>query len=181
MMSSIFSITKVSTGILASQKPISKVPEEILFIITHQAFELWFKVVFIDLDLICDYFSDELIVQHFEILETMSPMTFIEFRGELVGASGFQSLQFRKIENKLGLEDSVREKDGGKDYKESFQPHEQQILEKSESDDKTLFNTIERWLANYVEKPEEFWSLYREKWIECANGDESKKVKELLR
>ena len=99
--------------------------EEMLFIIVHQAYELWFKQMIYELDSVLSAFSQskveenhmslivsrlerfikiqKLIEQQIDILETMSPMEFLEFRDMLYPASGFQSLQFRLLENKLGL------------------------------------------------------------------------------
>lgn len=101
--------------------------EEMLFIIVHQAFELWFKQVRHELGSIIDSLHKEriddntdemsIIVQRlyrvikivklmndqFEVLETMKPLNFLDFRGYLYPASGFQSKQFRIVEAMLGL------------------------------------------------------------------------------
>ena len=102
------------------------VHDEMLFIISHQAYELWFKQIIFDIDSIVDLFRNayideknlsiivnrlsriskilELLINQIKILESMTPMDFLEFRHLLSPASGFQSLQFRIIENKLGLQ-----------------------------------------------------------------------------
>lgn len=99
--------------------------DETLFIIVHQAYELWFKQILHDLNLVLKCFNQDKIADdqlssivqkldrirkvqslfgsHLEILETMTPMDFLEFRNLLIPASGFQSTQFREIEIKLGL------------------------------------------------------------------------------
>jgi tryptophan 2,3-dioxygenase len=101
--------------------------EEMLFIIVHQAFELWFKQVRHELSSIIDSLHKEriddntdemsMIVQRlyriikiinlmnaqFEVLETMKPLNFLDFRKYLYPASGFQSKQFRMVEAMLGL------------------------------------------------------------------------------
>lgn len=99
--------------------------DEHLFITIHQAFELWFKQVLWELGdarklLNCEYVPERsvgtvisrltrvveifrLLVEQFTILETMTPMGFLEFRDYLFPASGFQSLQWRTIEQGLGL------------------------------------------------------------------------------
>jgi tryptophan 2,3-dioxygenase len=101
--------------------------DEMLFIIIHQAYELWFKQILFELDLVRNIFigghindnSDdmsravhrlqrvvkilELINQQVSVLETMTSLDFLEFRNHLLPASGFQSKQFRLIEAKLGL------------------------------------------------------------------------------
>jgi len=121
--------------ILDSQHPKSDLKtDEMLFIIIHQAYELWFKMVIHELDAVRGIFSAEnvndnagemsmavhklkRIVKIFEvvnrqvdILETMTPMDFLEFRNLLLPSSGFQSLQFRIIEAKLGLKMEQRYK-----------------------------------------------------------------------
>ncbi|EEC03964.1 tryptophan 2,3-dioxygenase, putative, partial [Ixodes scapularis] len=80
-----------------------RVHDEHLFIITHQAYELWFKQILFELDSIRPLLHTKLLQEQVEILETMTPLDFMEFRGYLAPASGFQSLQFRLIENKLGV------------------------------------------------------------------------------
>lgn len=121
--------------ILGSQHPKSDLKtDEMLFIIIHQAYELWFKMVIHELDRVREIFSQdnindnagemsiavnklkrvtkifEVINQQVNILETMTPMDFLEFRDLLVPSSGFQSLQFRIIEAKLGLKMEQRYK-----------------------------------------------------------------------
>lgn len=104
--------------------------DEMLFIITHQAYELWFKQMLTELDSILALMSQQplpepdvalvlhrlqrmnkigpVMLHQVEILETMTPMDFLDFRGVLYPASGFQSVQFRLLEMKLGLQDSQR-------------------------------------------------------------------------
>lgn len=67
----------------------------------------------------------------------------IYIRDELGDGSGFQSVQFREIENKLGLRDDEREKIGGQDYKDKFDLNEKAHLTKSEADEKTLRKVLE--------------------------------------
>jgi tryptophan 2,3-dioxygenase len=112
------------------------VHDEMLFIIVHQAYELWFKQVLYELDRIERDFSTnpvddqalarivhslariheilKLLVAQLDVLETMTPADFLDFRDYLFPASGFQSLQFRLIELRLGLPDDTRVQfDGG--------------------------------------------------------------------
>lgn len=89
--------------------------DEMLFIVVHQAYELWFKLVLHELDGAARSLEDgavwaatrrvgravaveELLVSQLRILETMSPEAFYAFRDPLAPASGFQSVQFREIE-----------------------------------------------------------------------------------
>ena len=112
--------------------------DEMLFIIVHQAYELWFKQMLWDLDSVLDAFSgatveeqdvgravsrlariiaiERLMLEQVNVLETMTPLDFLEFRDDLIPASGFQSAQFRLIENKLGLRRADRPKDAGEPY-----------------------------------------------------------------
>jgi tryptophan 2,3-dioxygenase len=108
--------------ILSAQQPLSDGPEhdELLFIIIHQVYELWFKQVLHELD----YLQQKLaandtpralhtlrriltilktMVAQIDILETMTPLEFLSFRHRLDSASGFQSDQFRELELALGL------------------------------------------------------------------------------
>jgi tryptophan 2,3-dioxygenase len=108
--------------------------DEMLFIIIHQAYELWFKQILFELDLVRNIFirgrindnADdmscvvyrlkrvvkilELINQQVSVLETMTALDFLEFRNHLLPASGFQSKQFRLIEARLGLKMNQRYK-----------------------------------------------------------------------
>jgi tryptophan 2,3-dioxygenase len=104
--------------------------DEMLFIVIHQTYELWFKQVLFELDLIQGIFGgkvvddaelgravhaaerivkiEQLLVSQIDVLETMTPMDFLEFRNLLMPASGFQSEQFRLIEIRMGLKQSDR-------------------------------------------------------------------------
>jgi len=107
--------------VLSAQQPLSEGPEhdEMLFIIIHQVYELWFKQVLHELD----YLQQRLVnndipralhtlrriltilktmVAQIDILETMTPLEFLSFRHRLESASGFQSCQFRELEFVLG-------------------------------------------------------------------------------
>jgi tryptophan 2,3-dioxygenase len=96
--------------------------DELLFIIVHQAYELWFKEILFELESIRDalftggthrarhylervHAIERIMVQHLSVIETMSPQDFLEFRSNLAPASGFQSIQFREIEFLSGLKE----------------------------------------------------------------------------
>ena len=68
--------------------------DELLFITIHQVYELWFKHVI-----------ERVLVQQIDVLETMTPQEFLEFRQRLAPASGFQSVQFRELEFLSGAQD----------------------------------------------------------------------------
>jgi tryptophan 2,3-dioxygenase len=93
--------------------------DEILFIVIHQVYELWFKEILHELDHVMRLFeADEshraqhtlkriltilkVLVAQLDILETMTPLEFLSFRERLAAASGFQSDQFRQLEFALG-------------------------------------------------------------------------------
>ena len=107
--------------LLALQQPRSHGPEhdELLFIIIHQVYELWFKELLHEFDRVAQLLTaDEphraqhtlkriltilkVMVAQLDILETMTPLEFLSFRARLEAASGFQSDQFRQIEFALG-------------------------------------------------------------------------------
>jgi tryptophan 2,3-dioxygenase len=107
--------------LLSLQQPRSKGPEhdELLFIIIHQVYELWFKELLHEFDRVARLLTaDEshraqhtlkriltilkVMVAQLDILETMTPLEFLSFRARLEAASGFQSDQFRQIEFVLG-------------------------------------------------------------------------------
>lgn len=108
--------------LLSLQKARSDPPEhdEALFIIIHQTYELWFKLMLHELEKIERDFRDndlygaihtfkrlrtvmKTLVGQLDILETMTPMSFRSFRDRLEDASGFQSVQFRELEFVLGF------------------------------------------------------------------------------
>jgi tryptophan 2,3-dioxygenase len=107
--------------VLTAQQPLSSGPEhdEMLFIIIHQVYELWFKQVLHELDYLQQRLRQndpprslhtlrrvltilKTMVAQIDILETMTPLEFLSFRGRLESASGFQSFQFRELEFVLG-------------------------------------------------------------------------------
>jgi len=108
--------------LLSLQQRQSKEHDELLFIVAHQVYELWFKVVLFELEAARDeigadnvFFArhhldrvnviEKLLVEQIEVLETMSPQDFLAFRSKLAPASGFQSVQFREIEFLSGLKE----------------------------------------------------------------------------
>ena len=97
--------------------------DEMLFIIIHQVYELWFKELLHELDTIIERFNadqplaahrlvrrcieiERVLVDQIAVLETMMPTDFLAFRDHLMPASGFQSFQFREIEYVSGLKDA---------------------------------------------------------------------------
>lgn len=114
MSSSYTEYLKLNT-LLSCQKPETDFLDEMLFVITHQTSELWFKQLLYEIDEIIntDVTLDKLnrviliikhITQQFSILETMGPVSFSTFRSKLGCASGLQSVQFRYLEAIIGHE-----------------------------------------------------------------------------
>jgi tryptophan 2,3-dioxygenase len=101
--------------LLSCQKPETDMLDEMLFVITHQTTELWFKQLLYEIDEIVNtnVTLDKInrvililkhITQQFSILETMGPVSFSTFRSKLGCASGLQSVQFRYLESIMGFE-----------------------------------------------------------------------------
>ena len=107
--------------LLTLQRPRSEGPEhdEMLFIVIHQVYELWFKQVLHEIDHVIELLEAgdpyraqhtlkriltilKVLVAQLDILETMTPLEFQSFRTRLEAASGFQSDQFRQLEFVLG-------------------------------------------------------------------------------
>ncbi len=110
--------------LLGLQRPLSEGPEhdEMLFIVIHQVYELWFKEILHELDYLDRLLSRndgararhtlkriltilKVMVAQLDILETMTPLEFLSFRDRLESGSGFQSYQFRELEFVLGWKD----------------------------------------------------------------------------
>jgi tryptophan 2,3-dioxygenase len=91
--------------LLSLQRPLTQgAHDELLFIVVHQSFELWFKLILHELERVVAV--ERLLLEHLDVLETMGPEGFLEFRDPLAPASGFQSRQFRSIEWISGLRET---------------------------------------------------------------------------
>ena len=187
--------------LLLAQKPLSgngkkAAHDELLFIITHQAYELWFKQILHELDSVLDDFSgktvpesavsravarlsrvveiQKLLVDQLRVLETMTPLDFLDFRDELTPASGFQSFQFRLIEQKLGLIDERRTPFEKSPYFARLAPeHRRLVLAAGKAD--SLFALVERWLERTPFTRLggfDFWREYREAVAVMLDRDE---------
>lgn len=110
-------------------------PDELHFIIVHQTFELWFKLVLSQLRVARDHLAaprlpeervpfvvhhlgrvNEILrvcVAQFTVMETLPPQDFLDFRDKLVPSSGFQSFQMREVELLLGMRADKRLSYGG--------------------------------------------------------------------
>lgn len=173
--------------LLSAQEPLSRpvAHDELLFIITHQAFELWFKQINFELDAVLDVMGravvaekdmgeivarlgritviQRLLVDQIDVLETMTPLDFLEFRDAIIPASGFQSVQFRLIENKLGLDRRHRLKIKGAVYTSVLSAEHGAALAASEAEP-SLHDLVSQWLERtpFLALPGfDFWTAYR--------------------
>lgn len=159
-------------NILNAQAPESakegiRADDEMLFIIVHQSYELWFKLIIHELGIVREIFKKpelpdnapdvynsvhrlkricsilNLLVDQLGIVETMTPLDFLDFRDLLRPASGFQSIQFKIIEATLGL---TYDRRFGKEYYLS-QLNEKDIQRVKDAEkDESLIVLLNRWL-----------------------------------
>jgi tryptophan 2,3-dioxygenase len=159
--------------------------DEMLFLIVHQAYELWFKQILWELDAVLATFQrspvpeeqlgqavlrlgriveiQRVLVQQIDVLETMTPLDFLDFRDVLIPASGFQSVQFRLIENKLGMRRQDRLQVLDAPYTSRFTDAHAGQVEASERDP-SLFDRIQAWLERtpFLHFGDfDFWREYR--------------------
>ena len=177
--------------ILDSQRPLSfeagqsPAHDEMLFIIIHQAYELWFKQILFELEFVKKVFSKEKVDDNSEdlnlcrhrlkrvarilellnhqvtVLDTMTPLDFLEFRNLLTPASGFQSKQYRLIEATLGLKMDKRHQhayykrtnEGGFDEKDFNEIN-------SIEDSFTILQLMNQWLERMPFFDEKYWNSY---------------------
>src|SRR5215468_4941277 len=156
--------------------------DEMLFIIVHQAYELWFKQILHELDRIqADFGGDvvedeylgrivhgldrineilKLLIQQLEVLETMTPLDFLDFRDFLFPASGFQSVQFRLIEIRLGLGQAARVNYAGRPFDDTLVEADKARVTEAEGGPK-LIEQLDGWLSRtpFVHRPDYDFSL----------------------
>lgn len=153
--------------------------DEMLFIIIHQAYELWFKQVLHELDLVREIFGQEdipnsspdiynsvhrlkrvssimeLAVMQMSIMESMTPLDFLDFRELLRPASGFQSIQFKMIEAALGL--AYDDRHGKGYYLSQLSEDDRRRIQEAESK-KSLLVLINAWLERMpFIRDEDYW------------------------
>ena len=178
------------TRILGAQNPRSAVAgkavhDEMLFIQFHQIYELWFKQILFELDDVLMRLSGDTVsendmqpiltylgrvveifkqmVSMIDVLETMPPQSFVDFREYLGTASGFQSAQFRLIETRLGLLRKARLCVFHGQFDDNLQPSSQEAIKTAEKQP-SLFEALDLWLSRtpfvnlggYA-----FWNEYR--------------------
>lgn len=160
--------------------------DEMLFIIIHQAYELWFKQILFEVDSIAKIMhkpvvndnSPELqtivhrtdriitilkvLVHQIDIMETMTPMDFLDFRDLLRPASGFQSWQFKITEAKLGLK--YKHRFGQEYYISQLRPAQVDLI-KSIENQPSVLDLLNTWLERMPFFEEEsLWKNYQSKF-----------------
>lgn len=169
---------------LESERVGARAHDEMLFIIIHQSYELWFKQILWELTafqsvLAGDTVSEKelgkslrylariveiqrVLIQQIDVLETMTPLDFLDFRDYLIPASGFQSAQFRMIENKLGLRPDDRLMYGRAKYSNRLRDADRVRVEALETEP-SIFDLVDKWLARtpFISFGDyDFWSEY---------------------
>ena len=176
--------------------------DEMLFIIIHQAYELWFKQILFEVNAVIGTMSKpqlndnapemqlvvhrmqrvvtilKVLVQQIDILETMTPMDFLDFRDMLRPASGFQSWQFKIIEAKLGLKYEKRY--GQEYYLSQLQQTEIHIIKDAE-DGSSVIELVNNWLERmpFAEDAKywgekNYWDLYESSFFNSlAEGEKN--------
>lgn len=169
--------------------------DEMLFIVVHQTYELWFKQILFELASIQKTFDQtqiaetemgracarlervvgiqRMIINQIDVLETMTPLDFLDFRDMLYPASGFQSFQWRLIETKLGLRITDRLSFNQAPFYKALS-EEQQTLIHAAMDEDSLFDSIEKWLERTPFLQGEnfnFWDTYKKAVNDMFAGD----------
>ncbi|MGX5819936.1 tryptophan 2,3-dioxygenase [Chitinophaga lutea] len=189
--------------------------DEMLFIVIHQAYELWFKQLLYEVESVAGIMQApvndnspqlqtvvhrlsrmttilRLLVQQIDVMETMTPMDFLDFRDMLRPASGFQSWQFKVLEARLGLQ--YKQRFGQEYYISQLKQDKIDIIRHAESSP-SILQLLNAWLERmpFFDEPDNwthyhpvsgkgegehpiFWNDYRQLYIssladaEQANG-----------
>jgi tryptophan 2,3-dioxygenase len=162
--------------------------DEMLFIIIHQAYELWFKQILFEVDSVIAIMNKpsvndnspemqtvvhrlkrcvtilRVLVQQIDIMETMTPMDFLDFRDMLRPASGFQSYQFKIIEAKLGLKFEHRH--GQSYYTSQLQQKDIDTIKEAEKT-KSVLELVNDWLERMpFHSTIEDWAAYEKVYVD---------------
>ena len=174
---------------LESDKANQHAHDEMLFIVIHQAYELWFKQILFEAKSIHTIFSNttindnapetatavrrmnriveilRVLVHQIDILETMTPIDFLEFRDLLRPASGFQSVQFKELESLLGLK--MEQRHGQSYYTSQLNIKDLEHI-KNVSSTTSILTLIDGWLSRMpffdnvtIGSEGDFWKTYR--------------------
>jgi tryptophan 2,3-dioxygenase len=159
--------------------------DEMLFIIVHQAYELWFKQILWEIEAVHRLLDPEpvpernvaralahlerihriqkILIDQIDVLESMTPLDFLDFRDHLIPASGFQSVQFRLIENRLGLTEEMRLRFEKASYTARLSDADRARLRDADAGT-SIFELVERWLERtpFIESGDfDFWDGFR--------------------
>lgn len=158
--------------LLSSMRQVTPHPEEHIFVTTHHSLEIWLKHFIFDLHRVIVHLNSDEVHQanwllkrlgeimrlaeaHWVVLETMSAADFAEFRGQLTGASGMQSRQFREIEVMLGLPEVAD--DEYRNRVEELWPG--LLVEHPNTLRKAFFGVLERRGLSLLD-------IYKDRWVE---------------
>lgn len=180
---------------LESAKQGKPAHDEMLFIVTHQAYELWFKQIIYELESVIDVFDDPIVedkkmgrvihrlarvktiqrvlIQQIDIIESITPLDFMEFRDLLVPASGFQSIQFKQIEISLGIKRNYRINADQEFFHSRLKDYDREFLESLEQKP-SLLELTDRWLDRmpFLELADfDFWHEYDLAIAKMLNSD----------
>lgn len=152
---------------LESDKANDHAHDEMLFIVIHQSYELWFKQILFEVKSVMEILSQpnisdnspdlftvnhrlkrvvtilHVLVDKINILETMTALDFLDFRNRLRPASGFQSIQFKVLEASLGLR--MENRHGKEYYTSQLKPEDKKIIENVENT-RPLIDLVNDWL-----------------------------------
>jgi tryptophan 2,3-dioxygenase len=187
--------------ILGAQQPESDLRsqpahDEMLFIVIHQAYELWFKQLLFEVNSVNEIFQQpaladnspalqtivqrlqrtvtilKILVQQIDIMETMTPMDFLDFRDMLRPASGFQSWQFKALEARLGLK--YEERHGQGYYRSQLRPGEVEIIQEAEAGE-SLLVLMNKWLERmpFLLQNNSWFSHYSDVYRQSLTENES--------
>ncbi|MBL7754131.1 MAG: tryptophan 2,3-dioxygenase [Chitinophagaceae bacterium] len=188
-----------------SKKNGVRADDEMLFIVIHQSYELWFKQILHEVGIVREIFlkqqvednsSDmhivvhrlrrvvkilEMLVNKLGILETMTPLDFLDFRDFLRPASGFQSIQFKIMEALLGLPFDKRF--GQQYYLSQLNPLDVDRVKQAEQQ-VSLLNLVNEWLqrmpflkaGTYWEHEDSFFDVYRSAYAASLQDGEKQNL-----
>ncbi|MCB0497562.1 MAG: hypothetical protein KDC79_15570 [Cyclobacteriaceae bacterium] len=166
-----------------SEKEGIEAHDEMLFIIVHQAYELWFKQIKYEMQSIVDILRKpsindnspdiftvvhrlkriasiwQLGIQQIDVLETMTPLDFLDFREQLRPASGFQSFQFKMLEAMMGLKFADRH--GKAFYKSHLRDEHIEEIAKIEAQP-SLIELVNGWLERIPFFDDTYWGHHQE-------------------
>jgi tryptophan 2,3-dioxygenase len=161
--------------------------DEMLFIVIHQTYELWFHQLLYETDSIIGILGQptlndnspelqtivhrlsrcatilKVLVHQIDIMETMTPMDFLDFRDKLRPASGFQSWQFKLLEARLGLK--YENRFGQQYYLSQLRQPEIDRIQSAEKEP-SLLQLLNNWLERmpFFDGAAAFWTDYRSRY-----------------